>query len=154
MGNGGMVKQHVFISYCRDNQSEVAKLRDDLIQAGEKVWWDQDILPGYNWESAINDAIKQCYAFVACLSKKAEARFQSGIYPEIDKAIERYRTYAPGKPFIILVRLSKCKIPSIKIDATSGLDKIQYVDLFPPSKRSAGLQKLIRAIQATPEHPP
>lgn len=44
--NDGVAKQHVFISYCRDNSSEITQLRKDLMDAGEQVWWDQDILPG------------------------------------------------------------------------------------------------------------
>lgn len=43
-----MAKKHIFLSYCRDNQIEAKRLRDDLIAAGEYVWWDQDLLPGQN----------------------------------------------------------------------------------------------------------
>ena len=83
-----MVKKHVFLSYCRDNVTEVAKLRDALIAAGEQVWWDQDILPGQDWKLAIRQAMKQSYAVILCLSAETEARTASGIYPEAADAID------------------------------------------------------------------
>lgn len=144
---------HLFLSYCHDNADEVAKLRDDLIKAGENVWWDGDILPGQDWELAINQAMKRSYAVLLCLSKESQMRAVSGIYPEAMNAIEAYRRYKPGSIFLIPVRLSECEIPPIKIDGTRTLDQLQYVDLFPSSKRDANLRRLIQSIQATPLHP-
>ena len=48
-----MSKTHVFLSYCRDNKAEVQRLHDELVVAGEPVWWDQDILPGQDWKTEI-----------------------------------------------------------------------------------------------------
>ena len=148
-----MAKKHVFLSYCHDNTADVAKLRDDLIAAGEPVWWDKDILPGEDWKSSIRQAMKQSYAVVWCLSKETEARVKAGIYPEALDAIDAYRQYAPGSIFLIPVRLSKCPVPPIKIDATRTLEGLEYADLFPPAQRSAGLQRLIQALRKAREHP-
>lgn len=63
-----VARKHLFLSYCHDNKEEVAKLRDELIEAEEHVWWDQDILPGQDWKGAIREAMEQSYAFVLCLS--------------------------------------------------------------------------------------
>jgi hypothetical protein len=136
-----MPKKHVFLSYCHDNRSEVRQLRDDLTRAGESVWWDQDIQPGQDWVFEIRQAMKNAYAVVLCLSKESEARATSGIYPEAVDAIRSYREYAPGSIFLIPVRLSDCQIPPIEIDGTRTLDRLQYQDLFPPSKYAAGTQK-------------
>lgn len=148
-----MSKKHVFLSYCRDNADLVAKLRDDLMAAGEQVWWDQDILPGQDSKLAIRQAMKQSYAVVLCLSAETESRTTSGIYPEAADAVEAYRQYAPGKVFLIPVRLSQCEIPPVEIDVTRTLDRLQYVDLFPPSKYQDGLRRLVRAIQTTGDRP-
>jgi DNA-binding Lrp family transcriptional regulator len=148
-----VAKKHVFLSYCHDNAKEVGKLRDDLIAAGEAVWWDKDILPGEDWKFAIRQAMKNSYAVVFCFSKETEAREESGMFPEARDAIAAYRKYAPGSIFLIPVRLSKCTIPPFEIDDTEMLDDLQYVDLFPAAKWSAGLQRLIQALQATPHHP-
>ena len=84
-------KHHVFLSYCRENQSEVARLRDDLLKSGESVWWDQDISPGQDWKRQIRQAMKKSYAVVICLSKELATRSQSGVYPEIYDSITAYR---------------------------------------------------------------
>lgn len=68
-------------------------------------------------------------------------------------AIAVYREYAPGNIFLIPVRLSDCEIPLIEIDSTRTLDRLQYVDLFPTSKRPEGFKKLLHAIRAAPYHP-
>jgi tetratricopeptide (TPR) repeat protein len=153
IGNNPMTRTHVFLSYCGDNRADVAKLRDELMVAGEPVWWDQDILPGQNWELEIDMAMRAAYAVVLCLSKESQARTATGMYPEVRNAIETYRLHSPGDIFLIPVRLSDCQIPSFKIDATTKLDGIQFVDLFPPKQRAAGVEKLIRALQAALHHP-
>lgn len=148
-----MAAKYVFLSYCHENKLEVSQLRDDLINAGETVWWDEDILTGEELEYTISQAMRQSYAFVLCLSEKCEQRIASGIYPEIRDAIATYRNYKPGSAVIFPVRLSDCDVPPLRIDSTTTLDKLKYVDLFPPAKRAEGLSKLIQALQRAPHHP-
>lgn len=148
-----MAKKHVFLSYCRDNADEVRRFYDELTAAGETVWWDQDILPGQDWKLEIRKAMRDAYAVVLCLSAETADRITTGIYPEVLDAIKAYRTYAPGSIFLIPVRLSQCELPFIEIDDTRTLDRLQCVDLFPDSNRGPGIQKLLRALQAAPNHP-
>ncbi|MDJ0707048.1 MAG: TIR domain-containing protein [Leptolyngbyaceae cyanobacterium MO_188.B28] len=148
-----MPKQHVFLSYCRDNAEEVRRLHDDLISAGEQVWWDKDILAGQDWQMEIRKAMRDAYAVVLCLSEETGKRTMSGIYPEALDAIAAYRKYAAGNIYLIPVKLSACEIPLIEIDATRTLDRLQCVDLFPPEKWVVGLGKLVEALQAAPLHP-
>jgi esterase/lipase superfamily enzyme len=139
--------KHVFLSYCRDNREEVRKLRDELVAAGVSVWWDQDIIPGQDWKLEIRKAMRGAYAVVLCLSKETADRITSGIYPEVLDAIGAYREYAPGKIFLIPVRLSEGDVPFIEIDATRTLDRLQYVDLFPESQRVQGCTQLVKSLQ-------
>jgi len=148
-----MAKKHIFLSYCHDNELDVAQLRDELIAAGEAVWWDKDILPGKDWKQEIRRAMKDSYAVVLCLSKELAARVESGVFPEVSDAISVYRKQAPGGIFLIPIRLSDCEIPDIEIDDTRTLDRLQSVDLFPAANRAAGLQKLLAALKASPNHP-
>lgn len=148
-----MAAKHVFLSYCRDNAKLVAKLRDDLLAADEQVWWDQQILPGQDWRQAIHQAMKASYAVVLCLSKEAQTRATSGIYPEALDAIDAYRQHAPGSVFLIPVRLSECEIPQLRISKSDYLDSLNYVDLFPAARRKQGLQRLLAALRAAPCHP-
>lgn len=144
-----MNKLHVFLSYCRENQGEVARLHDDLLKSGESVWWDQDILPGQDWKYQIRKAMKRSYAVVACFSKEFAARSQSGVYPELYDSITAYRQQVPGSVFIIPVRLSECEIPDIAIDNIRSLNGLQFVDLFPEDCRITGLNHLLQALKST-----
>ena len=148
-----MSKKHVFLSYCRDNESEVAKLRDDLIRSGEDVWWDRDILPGEDWQMTLQQAMKDAYAVVFCFSAETDARPESGMFPELRDAIDAYRNYRPGSIFLIPIRLSVSRLPDIKIDSVRTLSSLQYVNLFPESRRDAGLRRLVVALQKAPHHP-
>ena len=148
-----MKKKHVFLSYCKDDENEVTKLHDDLIAAGETVWWMKDILPGEDWKQAIRRAMKAAYAVVVCLSQKLAGRIQSGVYPEVLDAITAYRQQASGSIFLIPVRLSDCEIPDIEIDDTRTLDRLHTTDLFPETKRPAALKQLLAALGATAGHP-
>jgi hypothetical protein len=146
-------KKHVFISYCHDNEKEVRRLCDDLVAAGENVWWDKkDILSGMDWKLEIKQAIQDSYAVIACFSEETDKRKQSGIYPELINAIEEYCKYPPGSIFLIPVRLSECIIPQIAINGFNALDSLQHVDLFPSETRPDGLNRLILSIQQAPEH--
>ena len=148
-----MPKKHVFLSYCRENLAEVQHLHDDLVAAGEPVWWDQDIAGGEDWKLAIRRAMKDAYAVVLCLSAESQARTKSGIYPEARDAIKAYREYPPGTVFLIPVRLSACAIPDVEIDDNRTLDGLHYIDLFPEDQRARGLGSLLTSIRRTPEHP-
>lgn len=148
-----MKKKHLFLSYCRDDEKEVTNLRLDLIDAGEKVWWDKDILAGQDWKLEIRQALKEAYAVLLCLSDKTTNRIKTGIYPEALNAIKYYREYAPGSVYLIPVRLSECEIPPIEIDSTRTLDSLQFIDLFPPKRRPDEFTKLVKSLKNAPEHP-
>lgn len=140
---------NLFLSYCRDDQKAVSRLRDDLTNAGFGVWWDQDVLAGQDWKQEVRRAIRSCDAFIICLSKDLDARDKSGAYAELLAAIEIFRESNPrSSSFIFPVRLSDCEVPDIEVDATRTLDRLQYVDLFPSASRENGLRRLIEGISA------
>jgi len=143
-------EKHVFVSYCHDDKEEVARLIEDLENADVAVWWDENILGGQDWKESIRAAMKNACAVVACLSPELEERHRSGAYPEIRNAIAIFRQCAPGHSFIFPVRLGDCEIPPIEIDDTRTLDRLQYVDLFPESKRAQGIRKLLKSLETAP----
>jgi hypothetical protein len=145
-----MSEKHVFISYCHDNKGEVARLVKDLKNAGKSVWWDEDILAGRDWKEAIREAMRNASAVLVCLSPELTERYRSGAYPEVRDAIATFRQYGPGHSYIFPVRLAECQVPSIEIDDTRTLERIQHIDLFPESERSAALRKLIESLTAAP----
>jgi hypothetical protein len=145
--NAIVSKKHVFLSYCHEDEEEVALLRQDFIAADVAVWWDQDILPGEDRQFEIRQAMKNACAVVICLSEKAAKRQISAIFAETRDGIGIYRRRRPDSIFLILTRLSKCDIPSIEIDDSRTLDRLQYVDLFPEDHRKENLERLIKAVR-------
>ncbi|HYV12871.1 MAG TPA: toll/interleukin-1 receptor domain-containing protein [Pyrinomonadaceae bacterium] len=145
--------RHVFLSYSRVNEEEVRQLREDLINADENVWWDQDIRGGQDWQQTIREALKTSYAVVVCFSKETEASTESGIYPELRDAISTYRNLAEGEIFLIPIRLSECEIPDVEIDAVRTLARLQRIDLFPAENRDRGVNALLEAIRSSSRHP-
>jgi len=145
--------KHVFLSYSHANQEEIRQLRDELLNAGEQVWWDQDIRGGQDWQQEIRRAMRISYAVIVCFSKETEAASESGIYPELLDAIGIYRNHAAGQVFLIPVRLSECEIPDVEIDATRTIDRLQHIDLFPPENRGQSLNLLIESLRASARHP-
>ena len=141
-----MIGKHVFLSYCHDNAKDAEKLHNDLIAAGESVWWDRDILPGQDWKMTIRQAMKDSYAVVLCLSKQTQQRTTTGIYPEALDAINAYREYRPGEVFLIHARLNDCEIPPIEIDGTRCLDRLQCVDLVPAVQTGRGSAAVDRRV--------
>lgn len=137
---------HVFMSYCRDNEVRVESLRDDIVAAGHKVWWDRDIPAGKDWRAEIRAGMSNAYAVVICFSKEVQERERSGVYPEILDAIENYRGFPPDSIYLVPARLSKCIIPSIRIDSVRTLDSIQTIDLF-GAKRTTEFRRLIESLE-------
>jgi TIR domain len=144
----------VFLSYCRDDLVEVSRLRADLAAHGIEVWWDRNILPGQDWKYEIREAMKRSCAVILCLSGQCLERTRSFIYPEVLDAIAAYRERRPGEVFLIPVRLSECEIPSIEIDDSRTLDRLHFVDLFPPDRWDEGVRSLLEALNqsSTPQH--
>jgi TIR domain/FHA domain/von Willebrand factor type A domain len=147
----------VFLSYCHDNKQQVAQLRAALIAAGVDVWWDEDILAGCNFKAAIRDAMDQADRVIVCFSQETQQRVRTGILPELRDAAEMLRDRAPGRCFLIPVRLSECQIPAFEIDAVTTLRHLIHVDLFPDEQWDAGVRRLLKAIgdgAPTPQRAP
>ncbi len=84
-----------------------------------------------------------------CLSRELDQRRESGVWKEIDLAIEINSKLKSGTAFILPVRLSECSLPKIKLSALKNFDSLQCEDLFPAVQREVSLRKLIGALQGT-----
>lgn len=145
-----MSTKEIFLSYAQVNKAKAGQLREDLQDEGYLVWWDQDILTGKGWRREIRKALKNSGAFILCMSKEAEVKTRSGIYPEARNAIDIYRKHKPGEIFIMPVRFSECRIPDLEIDSGTMLEDLQHVDLFPDEARADGIERLLAALNGIP----
>jgi hypothetical protein len=140
----------VFLSYFRENREPVARLRQDLIDAGVEVWWDEDMLAGQSIPDQIRAAMRKANHVVVCFSGVIQQRERTAVYPEIRDAIKYLRERGLDSNYLIPVRLSECEIPDFEIDSTKTLRDLLHVDLFPEGKRQEGLQTLLRALGSSP----
>ena len=59
----------IFLSYVRKDVAKVTQLHQQLVEAGFQPWMDtEDLIPGEEWEPAINKAIRKADFFLACMS--------------------------------------------------------------------------------------
>jgi hypothetical protein len=116
----------VFISYARTDSDFVALLADALAgplkQCGLSAWIDQrNILPGDDWDRAIDDAIRDCVRFLIVLSPAATVSEHSGeVRGELRLALGLQKEIVP-------VLHQPCEIPrqllhTEYVDCTAGLD--------------------------------
>ena len=67
----------IFLSYPREHNVDVNKVRKLFLDAGFEVWLDSEkLLAGQRWENSLNDAIKSSDFVVAFLSKHTSDGFQ------------------------------------------------------------------------------
>lgn len=115
----------VFISYAREDEQSAERLYKDLRNCGLEPWLDKkDILPGYRWQYAIYQAIKNSRFFIPLISSTSADKI-GYIQNELKYAIEVSKNFPEREVFMIPARLDNCVMPY------PILEEIQSVDLFP-----------------------
>lgn len=123
----------VFLSYARSDASLVKDVYIKLSDAYVNVWMDtEDILPGEEWELAIDTALKRSQLVLVFISNNSVTR-DGFLQKEINTAIEVWKEKAPGSIYLIPVRLEDCPIHQ-------RLSKFHWVDIFVDS----GWSKLLK----------
>jgi len=137
---------YAFISYVRENQTEVERLRDSLQQFKVDTWLDRDsIEPGSNWRKALSNAIQKGSFFLACFSQESINKPQSYMEEEIRLAIKELNSTIIKKQWFIPIRFSECDIPSLPLSDGRDIRDIQWIDMFPDW--DSGMRLLINAIR-------
>ncbi len=126
---------HIFVSYSRKNLTFVTQLVKDLQQAGLAVWFDQiSILPGANWEEAIEQGLREAIAVVIVVSP--DSMDSEYVRKEVHFALDSDQFVLP-----VLYRPAQLFLT---------LQAIQWVDLSSEAVYSTNLQKLITALRREP----
>ncbi len=136
---------HVFISYVREDRTQIDRLCRDLQAAGVTVWLDRSsILPGQRWRAAIRKAIREGMFFIACFSQSYWGRETSYMNEELVLAIEELRRRPASRVWFVPVLLDTCAVPDREIGAGETLRDLQWVDLSTDWNQSVGvLLKLV-----------
>ena len=123
-------RPRVFLCHAKEDEERIEALRDDFDANGIDAWYDKDeLLPGVSWREEIYRAIETSDFFAICLSRRALEK-TGFIHNEIRTAVEEYRRRPHGSVFLLPILLEKCDVPHIRLDATSRLDDLQWVEVF------------------------
>jgi TIR domain len=132
-------RPRVFVAYAAEDLKLARRVCASLERAGCAAWLDKDkLLPGQNWPRALERAIENSDAFVACFSPRSIAKrgqFQS----ELRYALDCARRLPLDHLFVVPVRFEPCAVPR-RIS-----DQVQYVDLFPDW--NLGVKRVVRAVR-------
>ena len=132
-------RPNVFIAYVEEDLALARRLRDALEAAGFAPWLDKDqLLAGQNWPRAIERAIDEADAFVACLSPRSLAK-RGQFQCELRYALDCAHRMPLDEVFVMPVRFEECAVRH------SLVKQVQYVDLFPEFDR--GFRQLVRALK-------
>jgi serine/threonine protein kinase len=108
------VPKHLFISYSRRDKDYAQQVCDYLSHNGFEVWIDSKIEYGTTWFEEIDDAIKNCAAFVPVMTP--EARTSDWVRKEILLAMDYKKPIFPllleGDRFPILVDIQFADVKS------------------------------------------
>lgn len=124
--------KHVFVSYVREDNTEVDKLCAVLEAAKIPYWRDRTSLgPGDAWKAKIREAIRGgSLVFLACFSVNSRAKDKSHMNEELTIAVEEYRKMPPGRTWLIPVRFDSGDVPEWDLGAGRTLSDLNYSDLF------------------------
>ncbi|HEY4899644.1 MAG TPA: TIR domain-containing protein [Terriglobales bacterium] len=123
-----------FFSYSRNDSEFVLKLAQDLRDAGACVWLDQlDIEPGQEWDSAVEEAVRQCQRMLLILSPASVS--SKNVRNEIAFALDE----------------NKIIIPVLCQDAAIPLQlrRIQHIDFR--TDYAHGLKILLKSLGEGPQ---
>lgn len=147
-----MMKQHAFVSYVRENRSQVDALCRDLEKHGITVWLDRNnIRPGTRWKEAVRTAISQGAFFLACFSDQAVRKRRSYMNEELTLAIDELRLRPADRAWFVPIRLDGCELPRRPISSGETLADIQWVDLS--VDWSGNIRRLVDVL-LPPDHGP
>lgn len=97
----------IFISYAREDEPAVRRLKAGLEKHGCRVWYDRERLtekPGANWRNSLHDEVTaHCALFVSVISLATESQSEAYFHLERNWAAERARRFAQDEVFYIPV---------------------------------------------------
>lgn len=133
------MREHVFISYAKEDAKEAAILNRFLAASGVKTWIDfEQLMPGVPWQTKIKEAIKDARALII-LGSTHSINKRGYVQNEIKAAIDKLMEYPEGDISVIVARLDQT-IPREEV-----LQNRQWVDLF--GNAEAGYHQILTALK-------
>jgi len=126
----------VFLCHAHSDKNTVRTLYNRLVKDGVDAWLDKEkLLPGQNWRTEIQKAVRSADVVVVCHSKEFnQAGFRQR---EVKWALDTAMEMPEGEIFVIPARLEECEV-------LDSLSEWHWVDLF----SSDGYDMLMKALYA------
>jgi len=99
---------YAFVSYARDDRDEVLPILQELTELGFRMWWDEEIPGGSEWQSYLHSRIENARHMLVFLSMRSVR--STWVAEEILSA------HKFGKPFL-----------SIKLDWSEVAGEVQHI---------------------------
>jgi hypothetical protein len=104
----------LFISYAREDQAAVERLRASLKEF--PVWFDQAKLEaGDGWERKIEDNIARCRFFMPIISRTTDRRLEGFFRREWNQAADRTRSMHDDIRFIVPIAIDETKAATARV---------------------------------------
>lgn len=139
---------YVFVSYVRQNQTQVERLARDLRIAGLEVWLDRDNLAaGAVWGEAIAQAIRSGAAFVACFSRDYLSRKHTYMDEELQVARTLLLTGGVARTWFIPIVLDDCSPSDVGLLNDAAFARLHCVSMAPDWLD--GLRRILTVLSPT-----
>ena len=115
-------KPFIFISYSHKNKNEVISIMQRLQNDGYRLWYDEGIHPGSEWDDYIAQFVSKCSIFLAFISD--EYLLSSNCKDELNYA--RYKEKSR-----VLIYLKDVELPegmSLRLNRLQNIYKNDYED--------------------------
>ncbi len=115
-------ESYIFISYSHKDKDEVLNVLEQMVETGYRVWFDEGIDPGTEWDENIARHVEQCDAFIAFISEN---------YIISDNCKDELNYARDLKKDRLLVYLEKTDLPSgmaMRLNRLQAIHKYTYKD--------------------------
>jgi hypothetical protein len=119
----------VFLCHAVEDKVRVDQVYFVLGASGLDPWYDKArLVVGDRFEPEIVEAIEQSDFFVVFLSSTSVTK-HGFIHREIRTAVQEFQKRPDGEAYFMPVRLDDCRVPRIRLDATTVLSDLHWMDL-------------------------
>ena len=81
---------YIFASYCHEDSARVYPCIELMARDGYRIWFDEGIIPGDEWQETIADRLAGCDVFIAFITESSMA--SHNCRREINFAVQRGKT--------------------------------------------------------------
>ena len=135
----------VFLCHSSQDKPAVRELYDRLLAEGWVDPWldEKKLLPGQDWDLAIEKAVENSHAVIVCVSNSSVTK-EGYIQKELRFVLDIALTKPEEEIFVIPLRLEDCQPPR-------RLRVFHYVDYFPKSQQNAAYQFILQSLKRRAE---